>query len=112
MRYTLCFLALAAAAAVVCVSAQAPSPPPIWPVSFQARFGLDIANQNPPIVNSTCEFLYNLNEDVQGQLIVCQWGTRHAKQGLRFTHRACASHVPVLRVLFVLGVPQTLISVR
>ena len=65
MRSTLCFLALAAAAAV-CVSAQAPNPPPIWPVSFQARFGLSMTPLlSKPIVNSTSLFLYNLDPGQQ-----------------------------------------------
>jgi hypothetical protein len=64
---------LLAAAAVGCASTvcqgQAPSPPPIWPSQFLARFGLyqfDLPS-NSPIFNMTSYFSYNI--DVDGQLI-------------------------------------------
>jgi len=71
MRSSCMLLAAVVLFAAVLVRGQAPDPPPIWPVSFQARFGLDMIVPPPGtnIVNSTSMFYYNLNDGVLGQLI-------------------------------------------
>lgn len=75
MRFSNALATIAVVAVAVCcmcmvVNAQAPNPPPIWPVSFHARFGLDDSPLlHAPIVNDTSYFYYNLNPGVGAQLI-------------------------------------------
>jgi len=63
--------AILAVVSFIAVSGQEPVPPPIWPNQFLAKFGLYMFDEpsNSPIFNLTSMFSYNMDDDVQGQLI-------------------------------------------